>query len=154
MKYTNGQRSTSRWENDVICLVMFTAGVTVIKMSKMAHFLYFPLIAVVILIFLPSKDYLNLIKCQCYPHIETSQLICCVNQLTGFCMRATLALNGLTSKHINHTIFWKKLNKIFQMQLYISPKLVAILFLFLAENTKMSHFWHFYDHNSAKKHDY
>ena len=84
---------------------MFTAGVTVIKMSKMAHFLYFPLIAVVILIFLPSKDYLNLIKCQCYPHIETSQLICCVNQLTGFCMRATLALNGLTSKHINHTIF-------------------------------------------------
>ena len=27
--------------------------------------------------------------------IETSQLICTANQLTGFCMRATLALNGL-----------------------------------------------------------
>ena len=29
------------------------------------------------------------------PHIETSQLICKSNQLTGFYMRATLALNGL-----------------------------------------------------------
>ena len=35
------------------------------------------------------------IKCQCCPHIETSQLICWANQLTGFYMRATLALNGL-----------------------------------------------------------
>ena len=33
------------------------------------------------------------IKCQCCPHIETSQVICCANQLTGFNMRATLALN-------------------------------------------------------------
>ena len=32
---------------------------------------------------------------QCCPHIETSQLICTANQLTGFYMRATLALNGL-----------------------------------------------------------
>ena len=39
-------------------------------------------------------------KCQCCPHIETSQLICCVNQLnqlTVFSMRTTLAFNGLTS---------------------------------------------------------
>ena len=35
------------------------------------------------------------IKCQCCPHIETSQLICCPNQLTGFYTRATLALNKL-----------------------------------------------------------
>ena len=35
------------------------------------------------------------IKCQCCPHIENSQLICFANQLTGFYMRATLALNGL-----------------------------------------------------------
>ena len=35
------------------------------------------------------------IKCQCCTHMETSQLICCANQLTGFYMRATLALNGL-----------------------------------------------------------
>ena len=35
------------------------------------------------------------IKGQCCPHIETSQLICDANQLTGFYMRATLALNGL-----------------------------------------------------------
>ena len=31
----------------------------------------------------------------CCPHIETSQLICKANQLTGFYMRATLAFNGL-----------------------------------------------------------
>ena len=32
------------------------------------------------------------------PHIETSQLICCANQLTSFYMRATLAFNGLSTK--------------------------------------------------------
>ena len=37
----------------------------------------------------------NPITCQCCPHIETSQLICTANQLTGFYMGATLALNGL-----------------------------------------------------------
>ena len=31
------------------------------------------------------------------PHVGTSQLICCVNQLTGFYMRATLAFNGLNA---------------------------------------------------------
>ena len=36
------------------------------------------------------------IKCQCCPHIEASQLICCANQLTGFYIRATVAFNGLT----------------------------------------------------------
>ena len=39
------------------------------------------------------------IKCQCCPHIETSQLICTANQLTVFYMRTTLALNGLTVKY-------------------------------------------------------
>ena len=34
-------------------------------------------------------------KCQCCPHKETSQLICRPNQLTGFYMRATPALDGL-----------------------------------------------------------
>ena len=41
------------------------------------------------------EDPIYPIKCQCCPHIETSQLIYCANQLTGFYMRATLALNGL-----------------------------------------------------------
>ena len=35
------------------------------------------------------------IKCQCFPHIEPSQLICSENQLTGFYVRAKLAFNGL-----------------------------------------------------------
>ena len=39
-------------------------------------------------------DIFKPIKCQCSPHTETSQLIYCKNQLTGFYMRATLALNG------------------------------------------------------------
>ena len=36
------------------------------------------------------------VRCTCCPHIETSQLICTANQLTGFYMMATLAFNGLT----------------------------------------------------------
>ena len=39
----------------------------------------------------------NSIKCDCCPHIKTSQLISRANQLTGFYMRATLAFNGLNS---------------------------------------------------------
>ena len=39
---------------------------------------------------------LNL-NCQYCPHIETSQLIFCANQLTGFYMRVTLATNGLNN---------------------------------------------------------
>ena len=35
------------------------------------------------------------IECQCCLHTETSQLICCGNQLTGFYMRSTLAFTGL-----------------------------------------------------------
>ena len=34
-------------------------------------------------------------KCQCCPHVETSQFICKANQWTGFYMRTTLAFNGL-----------------------------------------------------------
>ena len=37
-------------------------------------------------------------KCQCCPHIETSQLICTANQLTGFYTRATITLNGLRGR--------------------------------------------------------
>ena len=39
------------------------------------------------------------IKCQCRPHIETSQLICCTNQLTGLYMTATLAFTGLNKNY-------------------------------------------------------
>ena len=38
---------------------------------------------------------LKRVKCQCCPHIETSHLIFCTKQLTGFYMRAALALIGL-----------------------------------------------------------
>ena len=39
-------------------------------------------------------------KCQCCPHIETSQWIWTANQLTSFYTRETLALNELRSKAI------------------------------------------------------
>ena len=41
------------------------------------------------------KDAFYFTSTQCCPHIKTSQLICCANQLTGFYMKATLAFNGL-----------------------------------------------------------
>ena len=41
------------------------------------------------------------IKCQCCPQIETSQLICRENQLTGFYMRATLALIGFKEDNLS-----------------------------------------------------
>ena len=44
------------------------------------------------------------IKCQCCPHIETSQLICYLNQLTSFYMTATLAFNGLNPQNIEFRI--------------------------------------------------
>ena len=42
------------------------------------------------------SSYSYAIKCLCFPHIETSQLICAANKLTGFYMKATLALIGLS----------------------------------------------------------
>ena len=42
MKYTNNRARRVDEKNGVICLViMFTPGVVVIKMLKMAHFMYF-----------------------------------------------------------------------------------------------------------------
>ena len=38
--------------------------------------------------------------CQCGPHIETSQLIRCANQLTGFYMRVTLTFTGLSIQNV------------------------------------------------------
>ena len=41
MKYTNGLTSRSRLKNGIICLfIMFTSRVIVIKMLKMANFVF------------------------------------------------------------------------------------------------------------------
>ena len=45
-----------------------------------------------------NAKYLMQSYCQCCPYIETNQLICTANQLTGFYVRATLAFNGLNSR--------------------------------------------------------
>ena len=39
---------------------------------------------------------LNPLNASVCPHIETSQLVCTTNQLTGCYMKATLAFNGLS----------------------------------------------------------
>ena len=53
--------------------------------------------------------------CQFCPQIETSQLICCANQLAGFYMSAaTLALNGL-SKYSGFTLYQKKSKMFFNL---------------------------------------
>ena len=49
------------------------------------------------------------IKCQCCPHIETSQLICTANQLNGFYMWATLAFNGLKQNNSTTEVIGEQL---------------------------------------------
>ena len=46
------------------------------------------------------------IKGQCYHQIETSQLICRANQLTGFCMKRTLVFFGLTNPSLTNVPFY------------------------------------------------
>ena len=67
------------------------------------------------------------IKCQqCCPHMETSQIICTAGCLTGFCVGATLAVNGIIiewhSSKLSRTSFsiaWKKyLSNRFNQTLY------------------------------------
>ena len=48
------------------------------------------------------------IKRQSCHHIETSQLICSKNQLTGFYMSATLAPNGLNYRSSHPEVFLEK----------------------------------------------
>ena len=52
------------------------------------------------------------IKCQNCLHIETSQFICTANQLTGFCMRLTLALNELA--YYSFSVLWLLIFKTFK----------------------------------------
>ena len=56
-----------------------------------------------------SRKEFEPIKCQCWPNIETSQMICCANQLTGFYMGATLAFNGLTILSFTVPFFDKRI---------------------------------------------
>ena len=58
------------------------------------------------MIFQHTEDFLNInvIKYQHCPHLETSQLICSANQLTGSYKGATLALNGLKALLLKITV--------------------------------------------------
>ena len=47
----------------------------------------------------------------CCPQVETIQLICCANQLTGFYMGATLVFNGLTCVTYDRSISPLNLNQ-------------------------------------------
>ena len=66
------------------------------------------------------------IKCQCFPHIETNQLIYCAYQLTGLYMRATLALSGLSK-------YFQKVQINFLTQTHLSHLYKLFLFWFLLQ---------------------
>ena len=73
------------------------------------------------------------IKFRCCPPIETSQLICCANQLTGFHMRAILALNGLNSSNIrSKTLRRSKFQSfsVFYSKTYMTALHLKIIFKF------------------------
>ena len=57
----------------------------------------------------------ELIKGQSCYHIETSQLICSTNQLTGSFMMATLAFNELSSTSIQFRFIIQKRSKSLQL---------------------------------------
>ena len=72
------------------------------------------------------SNFIKPIKCHCCPHIENSQLICYANLLTGFYIRATLALNGLSGlvpgdidKKLKITQLYK------ESQLNVLPEMLA-----------------------------
>ena len=54
-----------------------------------------------------SRFYVNPFNGQCPSHIETSQLICRANQLTGFYVRRTLTVKWLKRKKCIRRIFSK-----------------------------------------------
>ena len=72
------------------CVIDFT-----IKEANMLEYVMQKLFKVKTLL-----DCFSPIKCQCCPHIETSHLICCADQLPGFYMKATLALNWLITNNV------------------------------------------------------
>ena len=81
-----------------------------------------------------------IIKCQCCPHIETSQLICTANQLTGFYIRATLALNGLNTYdfckiNLQDSVVTQSLNFYKPLILFFSVRHVLYF-------TVVCHIWH------------
>ena len=48
---------------------------------------------------------------QCFPHIETNQLICRANQLTGFYMMGTLVVKGLIEIYVDNILIFLALKQ-------------------------------------------
>ena len=66
------------------------------------------------------QNYLNwIIKHQSCHHIETSQLICRINQLTGFYRMATLGFNELKQFSLVKKIYFSKIYGDLQMESFI-----------------------------------
>ena len=100
----------STWEMEYIHMMLSRPSNSVIATT--AHY---ALVSILIVIYswlyfivkkiLSSKNFffcvLKPIKCQCSPDIETSQLICTANQLTGFYMGATLAFDVLKPRQLS-----------------------------------------------------
>ena len=48
---------------------------------------------------------------QCFHHIETNQLICRANQLTGFYMMGTLVVKGLIEIYVDNILIFLALKQ-------------------------------------------
>ena len=65
------------------------------------------------------------INWHCCSPIETSQLICTANYLTGFYMRATQAINGLKEKYgITDDVEYRRCHRIFKQSNRNRPQTV------------------------------
>ena len=85
-KISDTSLDTYLFGSDLLVMLLLKSA---IKWCQEFFYLFFFFFEVRSVLFNPLSASVALIK--------TSQLICCANQLTGFYMRATLALNGLLS---------------------------------------------------------
>ena len=77
------------------------------------------------------------IQCQCYPQMQTSHLICCANQLIGFCTRTTLAFNGLSVLWSLFHFTQNEFNSVTGDQFHNLNSMTHLLLMFLSMRDKV-----------------
>ena len=135
-------------KNGAICLVIiFTPGVMVIKMSKMAHFLYFQQTTG------KNQSQFGQNTCIWKIFVALSE-----NALEFRDLLLTQQFFHIPTLDISRTVtpkpyyFLTELKKIFQVHLNVFPRLTNFC-CHQQKIQKMNHFWYFNDHNSGNKHD-
>ena len=135
---------------EIVCLVMFTPGFIVFRLSKMSLFVYFLLMTTKnqsrfgqnFLVHLKGSLFSSFRKCY--------GLLGSMLPLARYQPFKILNFSILLSIQQFFNGFLKELKKIFQV---ILPKLWLFLCCFQQKIRNMCHFWHFKDHNFGSKHD-